>query len=337
MSATILDVAALANVSKATVSRAFSSPEKVNPDTRNRIMQAARRLQYQPNVLARAMITKQSGNFAFIIYGEQAPVITNPFYGEILESVVSTAVEMSRSMFIVSDDKIHTDSSSLVLQKQVDGIIFASQPNSQMLLRSSEKGIPHVLINHMTDLSESYSLLCDDYEGMKQAVNHLAELGHRRIGFLNGDFTEFIKLRRYQGFVQAMAQNNLRFDPDIAVISGSSVPEAMESTKSLLLAGGNPPTAVVCANDTLAIGAMKAASRMGLKVPEDFSVIGFDDSSFCTISDPELTSIQIDKRRMGQLAVECLVAQIERREWPQPTITMETNIVVRDSTAPCKR
>lgn len=336
MSTTILDVAVLANVSKATVSRAFSSPEKVNPDTRKRIMEAAERLQYQPNVLARAMITKQSGNFAFIIYGEQAPVITNPFYGEILESVVSTTVEMNRSMFIVSDDKIRTDSASLLFQKQVDGIIFASQPNSEMLLRSIEKGIPHVLINHMTDLSESYSLLGDDYGGMKQAVDHLAELGHRRIGFLNGNFTEFIKMRRYQGFVQAMAQANLRFDPDIAVTGGLFVQEAMESTKSLLLRE-IPPTAVVCANDTLAIGAMKAASRMGLRVPEDFSVIGFDDSSFCTISDPELTSIRIDKQRMGQLAVECLVTQIEGREWLHPTIIMETNIIVRDSTAPCKR
>jgi len=336
MSATILDVAVLANVSKATVSRAFSSPDKVNPDTRKRIMEAARRLQYQPNALARAMITKQSGNFAFIIYGEQAPVITNPFYGEILESVVNTTVEMNRSMFIVSDDKIRTEAASLVLQKQVDGIIFASQPNSEMLLRSSEKGIPHVLINHMTDLTESYSLLCDDYGGMKQAVDHLAELGHRRIGFLNGYFTEFIKQRRYQGFVQAMAQNNLRFDPDIAATGGISVQEAIESTKSLLLRE-NPPTAVICANDTIAVGAMKAVSRMGLRVPEDFSVIGFDDSSFCTMSEPELTSIRIDKQRMGQLAVECLVAQIEKRDWLYPTITMETNIIVRDSTAPCKQ
>lgn len=335
MAATILDVAVLANVSKATVSRAFSVPEKVNPETRKKIMEAADRLQYQPNVLARAMITKQTGNFAFVIYGEQAPVITNPFYGEILAAVVSKTVEMNRSMFIVSDDKIRTDAASLVLQKQVDGIIFASQPNSEMLLRSAEKGIPHVLINHLTELSESYSLLCDDYNGMKQAVDHLSELGHRRIGFLNGYFTEFIKQRRYQGFVQAMAQNNLRFDPGIAVTGGASVHEAMESTKAMLL-GDSPPTAVVCANDMLAVGAIKAASRMGLRVPEDFSVVGFDDSSLCAIADPELTSIRIDKQRMGQLAVECLAAQIEGKEWPYPTITMETDIIVRASTAPCK-
>lgn len=336
MSATILDVAALARVSKATVSRAFSTPEKVNPDTRKRIMEAAVRLQYQPNVLARAMITKQSGNFAFIIYGEQAPVVTNPFYGEILEAVVNTTVEMNRSMFIVSDDKIRSDSFSLMLQKQVDGIIFASQPDSEMLLRSAEKGIPHVLINHKTDLSDSYSLLCDDYGGMKQAVDYLAELGHCHIAFLNGDFTEFIKMRRYQGFVQAMAQNNLRLDPDIVFTCGSSAQAIMESVKTLLL-GENPPTAVVCANDTLAIGAIKTASRLGLNVPGDLSVIGFDDSSFCTMFDPELTSIRIDKQRMGQLAVECLIAQIEGKEWLYPTITMETDIIIRDSAAPCKR
>lgn len=333
MRATILDVAALAGVSKATVSRAFINPDAVSPDTRERIFAAAKALQYRPNAIARAMITKRTGNLAFIIYGKQAPVITNPFYGAILESVVRAASDIGYSMFIESDAALRAQSGELMLQKQVDGIIFSSQPHIPMVMSAMEGGTPTVFVNHITDLPGAHCLVCDDNGGMALAVGHLAALGHRRIAMLSGRFTRFIRDRRHRGFLQAMGAHRLAADTAL-IASCEPTMEAALRAASALLDAPAPPTAVVCTNDTLAVGAMKAALHRGLRLPEDFSVVGFDDSAFCPLVEPELTSVRYDTERMGRLAVECLMAQINGASWPKPVITLEAALVERRSTAP---
>lgn len=335
MGVTIFDVADAAGVSKATVSRAYTNPAAVNPDTLKRILSAAQEIGYRPNAIARAMITKRTGNFAFIIYGQQAPVITNPFYGPILESVVKAAGDTGHSMFIASDDDIQSNNGERILERQVDGIIFSSQPNLEMLHSAIRSKIPIVLINHVQDLPEAYCLLGDDKQGTEQAVEHLISLGHRRIALLDGLFTRFIRERRNTAFVETLSRCGVPFDPSLVHVVNPTMQDACNGMQQLLTRD-DPPTAVFCTNDTIAAGAMKAAKRLGLRVPDDLSVIGYDNSAFCTLLEPELTSIDAQKERMGEMAVECLTAQINNTPWPAHVHTLPTRLVLRGTTGPVK-
>ncbi|MDR1800354.1 MAG: LacI family transcriptional regulator [Lachnospiraceae bacterium] len=330
--ATISDVANMAGVSIATVSRAFSEPDMVSPSTRKRIHDAADTLKYRPNAIARAMVTKRTGNLAFIIYSKQAPAIMNPFYGAVLESVVSAATKEGYGMFIATDTELNTAAGKLMLQKQVDGIIFSSKPDYEILSSAKANNTPVVLINHEPDMPKTHCLLSDDYGGIRIAVRHLAELGHEKIGFVSGTFTDFIRTRRYHGFLQALGELGLRFVPEWFIECEPAIEVATKAVIKILSLIDRP-TALVCANDTLAVGAVKGAQRLGFSVPEDISVTGFDDSVLCTVCEPELTSIRIDKDKMGKLAVECLMSQISGVTQTNYVRTLTATLALRSSSA----
>lgn len=330
MNVTIFDVAEVAGVSKATVSRVFTNPEAVNPDTRKRILAAAEDLGYRPNAIARAMITKRTGNFSFIIYGEQAPVITNPFYGPILESVVKAASDIGHSLFIASDEELKTDSGELMLQKQVDGIIFSSQPNEELVKGARIRNIPIVMINNVTDRHSAYCLLCDDHSGITQAVEHLIGLGHRRIAMLGGMFTEFIRTRRMSAYRQTLEKHALPCPEGYVEMVAPTIAQAYEGMRRLLTLAQRP-TAVVCMNDTIAIGAIKAALHAGLSVPGQLSVTGFDNSAYCAVSEPELTSVDPNPAELGRRAVEYLYAKISGAPISEQAVTLPARLVVRGS------
>ncbi len=332
MSVTILDIARATGFSKATVSRAFVSPELLQPETLKTILNAAAEMGYRPNAIARAMITKRTGNLAFIIYGRQAPVITNPFYGPMLESVVNAAQRQGYSVFIVSDDEIRMPSGDLMLQKQVDGVIFASQPDPDMLEMYRRNGTPVVLANHRCEMPCIVSVLSDDYQGVDLVMNHLYALGRRRIALLGGNFTEFILRRREQAYRDALARFGFPCDERLVELAEPHVADAAEGMRRMLARlEGDCPDAVVCMNDTLATGAVKALRKAGKRIPEDVAVTGYDDSIVCTLCEPELTSVDGGKERMGEEAVRLLCALIHK-ETNVESVTLDTHLMVRAST-----
>lgn len=332
MSVTILDIAKETGFSKATVSRAFINPELLQPETLKTILEAAASMGYRPNAIARAMITKRTGNLAFIIYGRQAPVITNPFYGPILESVVNAAQRQGYSVFIVSDEEIRLPSGDLMLQKQVDGVIFASQPDLGMLKMYRHNGTPVVLVNHRSELPDMVSVISDDYQGMNLAMDHLYSLGRRRIALLGGNFTEFILHRREQAYRDALARFGIPYDERYVELTEPHVTDAEAGMRRILARLGNDcPDAVVCMNDTLAAGAIKALRKAGKRVPEDVAVTGYDDSVVCTLCEPELTSVDGCKERMGEEAVRLLCALIGNKPDVEPVV-LDAQLKVRAST-----
>lgn len=333
MGVTIFDVAAESGVSKATVSRAFTNPGAVSPETLTRIREAAKKLNYRPNAVARAMITKRTGNLAFIIYGEQAPVITNPFYGPILEAVVGAARDSGYSMFIASDDSLRSNSGDILLQKQVDGILFSSQPNRELVQHALQSDIPVVIVNNLLELEGCCCILCDDQDGVRQAMDHFVSLGHKRIALLGGRFTSFVYTRRSDAYQRFMREHGLPVLPGYTDVVPPTVEQALCAMERMLCLP-QPPTAVLCMNDTLAIGALKAVQRAGLRVPQDISIIGFDNSALCTIAEPELSSLDQSTEEMGRVAVECLRAQIRGEAWERQHITLSTRLVLRHSTGP---
>ncbi|MDL2258794.1 LacI family transcriptional regulator [Eubacteriales bacterium OttesenSCG-928-K08] len=329
---TILDIAKITGFSKATVARAFANPEQVRPATLEIIRTAARTMGYRPNAIARAMITKRTGNLAFIIYGKQAPVITNPFYGPVLESVVNAAQRKGYSVFIVSDEEMRLPSGSIMLEKQVDGTIFASQPDPEMLNLYKSTGTPVVLLNHVSETDDVISVTADDYGGVFLAVEHLYSLGRRSFALIEGNFTEYIRNLRKQAYIDALKKFGLVYDERMVELVEPHVADAELGMRNILeRSGNNSPDAVLCMNDIIAAGAMKALQAAGRRIPQDTAVVGYDDSSICTYCNPELTSIDGGKERMGEEAVRILCELIEKKENVEP-VCLDVRLSIKGST-----
>lgn len=327
---TIHDVAKAAGCSKSTVSRAFANPETVHPKTLAKVMEVAKALDYTPNAVARAMITKRTENIGFIIFQEQTPAITNPFYGPILEHVVRATRARGYSLFISSDDDLRLPSGEIMLRKQVDGVILASLTDANTVYAFQSKGIPTVLLNYSVSL-DHYSILSDDTGGISGAVEYLHSRGARRIGLLAGRFTPFIYGRRYDAYTQAMAQ--LGLEPDARFIK-TVEPTIQDSFAGMqaILAQRERPDAMVCTNDKVAAGAIKAIVRAGLRVPEDIAVTGYDNSELCGVCEPEITSVDPDTHQLGNRAVEMLFSLIDGAPPAQRIVTIPTCLKVRGST-----
>ena len=328
MPATILDVAKVSGFSKSTISRAFTEPETVKPYTLEKILWAAKKLDYTPNAVARAMITKRTENIGFIIYERQKPVISNPFYAPILASIVQATGERDYSLFIASDTDIRLPSGETMLRKQVDGVIIASQTDTGTILSFRKKGIPVVLLNYHMDLNDLYCILSDDYGGVFSAVEYLAGRGHKNIGLLSGKFTPFIYSRRYKAYIDAMAKHGLQPDYRFVQDVEPTIRDAYGLVHEMLMSE-NRPTALLCTNDSIAVGALKAAIRAGLSIPRDLSIIGYDNSDLCMVTEPELTSVDTDKSEMGRLTVEQLMKMINGKVPEERIITVGTKLILR--------
>ena len=331
MAATILDVAKLCGYSKATVSRAFASPEQVSEKTRNKIYQAAQQLNYTPDAIARAMVRGRTDNIGFIIYEKQYPVVMNPFYSPIFESVMQTCGRKGYSLFISSHGDLKLPNGQTCVKKQLDGIILAGHSDEQLVSDLRRQNMPVVLLNNELDMDDLTCITTDQYGGAALAMRHLIEKGHRRIGLLAGNFSPHVYMSRYNAYRDVLTENGCEIDPQLIKTIEPTVEDAIESTQKLL-ALENRPTALFCTNDTIAIGAVKAILRSGLRIPEDIAVVGYDDSENSRMIEPELTTVQVDKTAMGRLAAERLIALIEGEDPRKETIQTTVKLVVRKST-----
>ena len=257
MAATILDVAKLCGYSKATVSRAFASPEQVSEKTRNKIYQAAQQLNYTPDAIARAMVRGRTDNIGFIIYEKQYPVVMNPFYSPIFESVMQTCGRKGYSLFISSHGDLKLPNGQTCVKKQLDGIILAGHSDEQLVSDLRRQNMPVVLLNNELDMDDLTCITTDQYGGAALAMRHLIEKGHRRIGLLAGNFSPHVYMSRYNAYRDVLTENGCEIDPQLIKTIEPTVEDAIESTQKLL-ALENRPTALFCTNDTIAIGAVKA-------------------------------------------------------------------------------
>lgn len=330
MAPTIHDVARLAGVSKSTVSRAYVNPEKVKEPTLKRILQAADSINYTPNALARAMITNKTGNIGFIICDKQKPLISNPFYAPIVEAVVDSVNRRGNSLFISSDSDISLPSSRLMMEKKVDGVILASQIAPEMIQSFTSKNIPVVLLNNITTIEGIPSVINDDYQGAKEAVEHLIHQGHRHIGMISGNYSPFLCMKRHQAYLDTLNEHGLpvnpRFDINVAPVS-----EDIFMGINRILTLREKPTAIFCNSDVVAVSAMKAILRAGLTIPGDIAVVGYDNSEYCQVIEPELSSVHIDKEAMGQIAVDLLFKQISGEQVTSEPYITKTKLVARQS------
>ncbi len=330
MGPTIHDVARLAGVSKSTVSRAYADPDKVKGPTLKKILQAAESINYTPNAVARAMITRKTGNIGFIICEKQKPVISNPFYAPIVEAVVDGVNRRGNSLFISSDSDMTLPSSRIMMEKKVDGVILASQIAPEMIENFRNKGIPVVLLNNIPVSDGIPSVINDDYQGARDAMEHLIHQGHRKIGMLSGRYSPFLCTKRHQAYLDTLEAHGLPVDPrwDITV---EPVAEDIFSGMNRILTLREKPTALFCNSDVVAVSAMKSILRSGLAIPGDIAVVGYDNSEYCQVIEPELTSVHVDKEAMGRIAVDILYRLIEGKPVPAGPEITATKLITRQS------
>ncbi len=327
--ATIKDVARLAGVAPSTVSHYFTGNAPVSDSTRARIEQAVRELGYRPNAAARSLRLAQTQSIGLIV-----PNIANPFFAEIVRAIGYACQQMGYSLLLADssgDEDRERDLVANLLKQYIDGLLIihaGKVPTSQLL--EEEPPIPVVYVDREVD--ERASVATDNYLGGRLAARHLIGLGHRRIGILAGDPHVKNVQQRLAGFQDELKSSRITISKR-HIISGSQSFETGRDAQ-LLMVGPNPPTAIFATNDIIALGAWHKLNDMGLKIPGDVSLIGYDNIEMTQWTIPALTTIEQDKRELGRQSVATLVKAIQERDLAGSTIYVPPRIVVRASTGP---
>lgn len=328
---TMRDVARHAGVSIATVSHVINGTRPVSDELRERVLQSMDVLRYQRNTLARALRSRQSG-----IIGVIVPDNSNPFFAEVAQGIEDICLEQEYSLIVCNSSNdlgrllVHTRTLSA---RQADGIIFATSGDDFAVVREELRDdIPIVVIDLTTRDIPTDAVLFDNFKGGWLATRHLLDLGHRRIACITGPSRESVRRNRELGYKQALAEASVPVDHAL-VREGDFKPGSAYQHTLDLLRLPDPPTAIFASNDLMAMGALRAARELGRSVPDELSVVGFDNIELAAFTVPALTTIHIPKNEMGQAAARLLLARIEKPDRPIEKAVVEIELVVRESTA----
>jgi len=325
----IRSVAQRANVSIATVSRTINHVPTVNAKMAKRVWEAIRELNYFPNTQARALVSGRSGIFGLIV-----SEITNPFFPELIQGFEDVAIENGYEILISStnyDPKRMSLCIRRMLERKVEGVaVMTFGIEEPFLEQLAERNVPLVFVDVGPDSPGVGVLKVDYHHGIRQGVQHLAALGHRNISFISGPMRLHSAQSRLAAFSKSLSECGIAADSSW-VIEGDHTLEGGIRAMDKILAGKNLPTAVMCSNDMTAIGVLHKMYRAGLRVPDDFSIIGFDDIQMARVTIPPLTSIMMSRVELARAAVTALRAHVEgtssTREYK-----IDTHLVVREST-----
>jgi LacI family transcriptional regulator len=334
---TIIDVAKAASVHPSTVSRVLNGKADLNllPETRARVVAAARKLGYRPSLLARSLRLQRTFTLGMLVAN-----ITNPLFPGIIKGVDDAGHARGYNLVLCNtEDKSEREATYLRVlgERHVDGVLIASSFTAEATLAGLRRQrFPFVLVNRGTR-RDDLSVQPDNRGGMAQAVRHLVELGHRRIGVLAGPQTTTTGQERLDGARAALRTHRIRlFEEQIAVAEGFQEADGYRAGRRLLRAN-EPPTALLCANDLIALGALRAARELELDVPTDLSIVGFNDIPHADLLDPPLTTVHVPQYAMGVRAATLLIAAIENEPIERRRDILETHLVVRGSTATAAR
>ena len=323
-------VARLANVSIATVSRTINHIPTVNPKMAKRVWEVIRELDYLPNTQARALVSGRSRLLGLIV-----SEITNPFFPELIQGFEDVAVEHGYEILIGStnyDPERMKRCIRRMVERKAEGVAVMTFGIEEPLLEQlADRKVPMVFVDVGPERPGISLLRVDYYHGIRQGVQHLAALGHRDIAFVTGPLRLHSAHSRLAAFHRALQECGIVVDEG-RIIEGDHTMEGGMAAAEKLLTGAKLPTAVMCSNDMTAIGVLHEAYRVGLRVPDDLSVIGFDNIHITQMTIPPLTTIQMSCFELAQAAVMALKAHVEGTPAPKRNYPIETQLVVREST-----
>ncbi len=335
MKITIKDIADRAGVSKATVSRVLNNSKPVSEDVRNKVLKVIEKTNFKPNAVARSLSLKKSHLIGIIL-----PDLSNPVFSRIISGIENYIRDKDYSLLITATDfnaDMKIQHIRILKDKGVDGLILVTDHGNDEFheeLLNFKK--PVVMIGSDSAIETIPVVKIDNYRAASEATQYLLDLGHQRIAMIRGPLTDpHSGMERYEGFKNTMESKGL-FNPDLIVEGWYSFDDGYKGMTSLLKQK-NAPSAVFCACDLLAIGAMKCALEQGYRVPEEIAFIGFDDVEMSRMYNPSLSTIRQPFEEKGKLAVRQLIEMLERPAGEvNPELmkshTLTHRLIVRQST-----
>jgi LacI family transcriptional regulator len=331
---TINEVAKLANVSIQTVSAVINEKPGITEQTRFRVRQAITQLDYHPNFLASSLRAQKSLTIGVLI-----PSITNPFFPEFVRGIDDVAQKHGYTLFLCnSDDEERKEINyiQLLRRHRIAGLIAAFQPREpegkKVLKSLVSHHVPVVLMGSRRSDEKIVTLTVDDVQGAFLATSHLLDLGHRRIGMITPPVGGDVEANRVAGFLKAHKARAIKVDRDLLVPGGFDVSDGQRGVTELLRLR-KPPTAIVAANDLVAIGALNALRHLNKRVPEDVAVVGYDNIRMAELFNPPITTIAQPLYRMGESATQAILARINEPDLTGEMIRFETELLIRGSSA----
>ena len=335
---TIKDVAALAGVSFTTVSHVLNDTRPVSADARRRVLAAVEDIGYLPSAVARSLRKSETK-----IIGVLVPNVQNPFFAELVCGVEECCRLAGYSVFLCNSDndpKRQQQYMRTLLEKRVDGLLLSSAGDDEALARIFKlASVPSVTVDRLVAGARADRVSVNNSQGAFNAVSHLIELGHRRIACISGPAEFGVARERIEGWRLALQEARIEVDETLVTASDFSSPGGYEAARRILQTqagegNSSPVTAIFAGNDMMAIGALRAAAELGLRVPEQMSIVGFDDIELSRYVFPALTTVGCGVKRLGAEAGRVLIARIESPGAELKDVLLTPRLVVRESTAP---
>ena len=315
---TIKDIAKIAGVSQSTVSKALNDRHDIGKDTKERILRIVEQYDFSPNVFGKSLKSKITGNIGAIFSREQYPLSANPFYSRVLEGIeAELALKNYNLMLNIVQENSKSGLPKVIKERQIDGLILIGSFTTEFVEKIIAQEMNMVLIDPKITFNQFSQVLIDNEHGAFSATQYLIDAGHKRIGFVSGDLSRLSFKQRFNGYKKALKFNKI--DVDTNLIRTGGIEEGYNHISAILRTG--KVTAFFVANDINALHGYKAIYDFNLKIPDDISIIGFDDILLAKISSPPLTTIRVYKEELGSIAVRNLVNLINN-EIAQPVNTI---------------
>ncbi len=330
--AVIKDVAKMAGVSTATVSKVINRPQTVKESTRIKVLEVMASLNYSPSPMAQSMRTKKTYRIAVI-----SPDISNPFFAELYSKLRLEIVNKGYTPILYSvEDRWHTmkDCFGNASIRQMDGIILCFVDDFfdiDKFIGNMESEIPIAVISWNMNHAKHHSIVVDVFEGMYKGTQHVASLGHKHIAYIGGPDESRISKEKHAGFVKALKDNQLVYEEAYFASGAYSLQTGYLSARQFMMLR-TPPTAMICANDILAIGCMKYLLSMKVRIPEDVAVTGFDDISLASMYEPSITTVSIPMGELAKLSFDMLMKRMNKSMTKPSSMILKTSLVIRNST-----
>ncbi|WP_165842153.1 LacI family DNA-binding transcriptional regulator [Paenibacillus xerothermodurans] len=337
----IKDIASKAGVSISTVSRTLNHYADVNPRTRDKIFKIAKELNYFPNAVARSLVQKKTHTIGVFFGNKTNSGFDHPFFQDVISAVREVVGNAGYDLLVFTNkNKERATYTTLSKERSVDGIVLLLTGEGKkwdhQLTELQESGIPCTAIDVPLVGEKCGFVESDNFSGAKQAIEHLISLGHTTIAFIGGDEISKTSFDRLRGYQQALMDHKLGLDPTLVRLGYFIKEKAMEETRNLIETG-KQITAFFAASDEMAMGVIEALTAIGLRVPEDVSVVGFDDIREAAYFRPALTTIRQNKYKLGSTAAEVLLKIIENTGPSSCPVVLPCELIVRESTAACSR
>jgi len=328
---TLNDLAKYTGVSKSTISRVYNNPEKVKDSTLKQVHKAASELGYYPNRVARRL---QAGRGNAKVIGLIVPDIKNPFFADITRGIENVCRDEGYTLILTnSEESVEWQNICLeaLRMEGVDGIILPPVHNSDRHVnRMIEDGYNIVCVDRHIRNSKCDKVLSDNRKGGYMATSHLIGLGHQRIAFIGGIEGISTTVERRDGYIEALTENGIKVDEELILDSDSRQYSGEELAK-YLLSLSNPPTALFTGNNLITLGTLVICNRLGIKIPDDIALVGYDDVSWSNALNPPPTVISQPAFEIGQRAAEVLLSRIRNPKSSPVTVMLEPKMIVRYS------